>query len=235
MSSLNQKPVTFQEEETVFAMADKAIGDSLEDGNFELAAEAISRYRSLSRVSELGQSKILHGVNHHWHDVDHPDGDTFFDWSVRATGYVSLTIERHISVWEMLSGAYIPQEYRDQVKSQTIRQLFKIFSLVVVPRKTRTCYEFMTQDYWMEKEDWRDLSEAHDEQRVSEIVSRIKGKERNKNFMSLKIDSKGDVFVYQNNNSEYAFSLPIHSTNPLLIKTCRRVMDGAGITQRDEY
>lgn len=234
MSSINQKPVSLQEEETVFALADKAIGDSLEEGSFDLAAGVISSYRSLSRASELGVSKVLHGVNRYWNVVPHEDGDTFFSWSVRATGFVSLTVERHISVWEMLDGGYIPEQFREQIKSHTVRQLFKMYSLVVVPKKNIDNYGFLEQDYEVDDEEWLALSEASDEKRVGEIVLKIKGKERNKNFMSLKIDERGDVFVHQNGDSFPVGFLHVHYDHPVVQKAIRRIMDGAGITQRDE-
>lgn len=234
MSSINQKPPVLQEEETVMALADKAIGDSLESGSFDFAAEVISSYRSLSRVSELGQSKVLHGVNKYWNNVEHDDGDDYFAWSVRATGYVHATVERHISVWEMLSQDYIPDQFQNQIASHTVRQLFKIYSLVVLPVKKESCYEFFQQDYWMEDEDWLALSEASDERRVAEIVLKIKGKERNKNFMSLKIDGKGDIIVYQGNEQESVGFLNIGSQDLLIHKAIRRIMDGAGITMKED-
>lgn len=234
MSSINQKPPVLQEEETVMALADKAIGDSLESGSFDFAAEVIASYRSLSRVSELGQSKVLHGVNNYWEDVRHDDGDTFFTWSVRATGYVPLTVERHVSVWEMLSGQYIPSQYLSQIKSHTIRQLFKIYPLVVTAKRNPTKYEFLDQDYWIEDEDWLALSEASDEKRVGEIALKINGKERNKNFMSLKVDGRGDIIVYQGNEQASVGFLNIGSQNLLVHKALRRIMDGAGITMKEE-
>lgn len=238
MSSINQKPPVLndeilKEEETVMALADKAIGDSLESGNFDFAAEVIRSYRSLSRVSEMGQSKLLHGVNRYWTHVDHEDGDTFFTWSTRSTGYVPLTVERHISVWEMLSGNYIPDQFQAQIESHTVRQLFKIYSLVVAPVKKEHCYEFYSQDYWMEDEDWLALSEASDERRVADIVAKIKGKERNKNFMSLKLEGN-DIIVYQNNERASVGFLDIGSHDLLVHKAIRRIMDGAGITVKEE-
>lgn len=239
MSSINQKPPIIndeilKEEETVMALADKAIGDSLESGSFDFAAEVISSYRSLSRVSELGQSKVLHGVNHFWHNVKHEDGDTYFSWSVRATGYVLATIERHISVWEMLSGNYIPEQYRKQIASHTVRQLFKIYSLAVVPRKHENNYDFIDADYDVEDDDWLALSEASDERRTSDIVLEIKGKERNKNFMSLKVDSRGDIIMYQGNEQRPVGTLNIGSHDTMVHKAIRRIMDGAGITMEED-
>ena len=235
MSSINQKPASLQEEETVFALADKAIGDSLEEGSFDLAANVISSYRSLSRASELGVSKVLHGVNNYWNVIPHKDGDTFFLWSVRATGFVSLTVERHISVWEMLSGNYIPEQFRVQIKSHTIRQLFKMYSLVVIPRKKSSNYSFLEEDYEIDDEEWLALSEASDEQRVGEIALKIKGKERNKNFMSLKIDERGDIFVHQNGDSFPVGFLNLGYDHPVVQKAIRRIMDKSGITQRMDW
>jgi len=235
VSSINQKPIVLQEEAHAMALADRAVYDSLEDGNFDFARETISSYRSLARISQLGVSRILHGVNEHWKDVDHKDQDDFFQWSVRATGYVSLHIERYIGVWEMLSGGYVPDEFEDRMKSHTVRQLFKVYSLVTAPRKEKVNYSFIDQDYDIGHEDWLKLSEASDEKRVAEIVASIKGKPRNKNFMSLKIDSRGDVYVHQNGETFSVGFLNVSEDNPVVQKAIRRIVDGAGITQRDEY
>lgn len=235
MSSINQKPVNFpDQDETVIATVDKVIGDSLEEGSFEFAFNLISRYRSLNRVSDLGVAKTLHGVNQYWDKVEHEDGDTFFNWSGRATGYVTLTVERYLGVWEMLSGGYIPEQYQHSIYTHTIRQLFKVYPLVVTPRKQANKYTYIDQDYIIEDEDWLALSEANDERRVVEIVHRINGKERNKNFMSLKIDSKGDIIVYQNNEQFSVGFLNIGSQDLLVHKAIRRIMDGAGITVSEE-
>ena len=235
MSSINSKPTVLQEEERVFALADKAVFDSLESGGFDFAAEVISSYRSLSRVSELGVSRILHGVNQHWTDVEHDHDDNFFNWSTRSTGYVNETVERHIGVWEMLSGDYIPEQHLKSVRSHTIRQLFKMYSMVVLPRKNQVCYEFLTQDYVMDDEDWLKLAEASDERGVTDIVSKIKNKPRNKNFMSLKISKDGDIFAYQGNEVVTIGFLDVHTDDPLIYKAIKRITSNSGITERDEF
>ena len=235
MSSINQKPVSLEEERHIFDLADKAVYDSLEDGNFDFAAEVISSYRSMSRASELGISKVLHGVNAHFLDVQHEDGETFFKWSVRNSGYVIETVEKHIGVWEMLSGDYIPPQYLDQIKSQTMRQLVRVYGLTTLPKKNQINYDFLTQDYVLENDDWLALSEASDERRVSEIVSKIKDKPRNKNFMSLKISKDGDIFAYQGNEVVTIGFLDVHTDDPLIYKAIKRITSNSGITERDEF
>lgn len=233
MSSINQKPPVLQEEDTVMALADKAIGDSLESGSFDFAAEVIASYRSLSRVSELAVSKVLHGVNYHFKDIGIDQEETFFSWSARVTGYVPLTVERHISVWEMLTANCIPEQYQSQIASHTVRQLFKIYSLVVAPVKQQENYKFIDPGYFVEDSDWLALSEASDERRVAEIVAKIKGKERNKNFMSLKLEGS-DIIVYQGNERVSVGFLDIGSHDLLVHKAIRRIMDGAGITMKED-
>ncbi len=235
MSSINQKPVSLEEEKHIFELADKAVYDSLEDGSFDFAAEVISSYRSMSRVSELGISKILHGVNMHFLDVPHEEDENFFKWSTRNTGYVVETVERHLGVWEMLSGGYIPPQYLKPIQSHTIRQLFKIYSLVTLPKKNQINYDFLTQDYILEDEEWLAISEASDERRVSDIVSKIKDKPRNKNFMSLKIDKNGDLFAYQGNRMVTIGFLDIQAEDDLTYKAAKRIVSNSGITERDDF
>lgn len=234
MSRINQKPVPLTEEGSVFALADKAVYDSLESGSFDFAAEVISSYRSLSRASELAVSRVLHGVNSYWLSAENKEKDDFFQWSIRATGYNLLTIERHLGVWEMLEN-YAPDSLIHSLRTHTIRQLFKIYSLVVVPRKTLWNYEFVSQDYDISREDWVKLAEAQDEHRVAEIVSDIKNKPRNKNFMSLKIDSRGDVWVFQGQEAERVGQLFVESGSRLVQKAVSRITDRSGITPKDEY
>jgi hypothetical protein len=236
MSSINKKPIYLpKEEEAAMALADKAVYDSLEQGSFDFAAETISSYRSLARISELGQARILHGVNQYWTEVPHEDNDDYFAWSVRSTGYNGRTIERHISVWEMLSGSYIPHQYLSEIRTHTVRQLFKIYSLVVVPKKSEVNYKFLPQDLEVDDDEWLALSEATDDQRVAEIVAKIKDKPRNKNFMSLKIDKRGDLYVYQNNEAFSIGYLNVSEDSPLVQKAIRRIVDNAGVTEKDEY
>lgn len=210
------------EEGRVLSLVDRAIGQALEDGNFDIAWEVAEKFRAMNKASSIGACKLLHGVKLHWEEVD-SDGETFIQQAVRRTGYAELTIERYVSVWELLSGEYIPEEFRENVWGHTMRQLVKEASLVV------------DQGYELEHDDWRDLSEAIDEHRVAEICSSIKGTPRNKNHMSLKVNDDGTIMAYQGNKESSVGQLFIESSDPLVQKAVRRIMDGCGITKRNEY
>ena len=79
------------------------------------------------------------------------------------------------------------------------------------------------------------MSEAIDDYRTMEICQRAKGKERNKNHMSLKVDENGDVWAYQGNESEFLFTMPINTEIGLVQRAIRRIMRESGITRRSEY
>lgn len=211
------------EENTVLGLVDAAIGASLENGNFDLAWEVMEKFRAMNKASSLGAAKLLHGVKTHWEEVDSEEGETFVQQAVRRTGYSELTIGRYISVWELLSGNIIPEEFFDAIWSQTMRQLVKEASLVV------------DQGYELDHDDWRDLSEAIDEQRTAEVCARVKGKPRNSNHMSLKIDEDGYIKAYKNGDECLVGQLFVASEDPIVQKAVKRIMDSSGITPRNEY
>lgn len=202
-------------------LAERVIDTCLQEKSFDFAFASLEGFRSVNKDSSLAVCRILHGVNSHWDEFEHEE--TFIQEAIRKTGYSRLTIERYISVWELLTGEYIPSEFRDCVQNQTMRQLVKEASLVI------------DQGYELEHDDWRDLSEAIDEHRVAEVSARIKGKPRNKNHMSLKIGDDGWVVAHQEDKEENVGQLFIDSESPLVQKAVKRILDSAGISKRSEY
>lgn len=202
-------------------LADRVIGQSLMEGSFDVAFSALDSFRAVNKGSSLAICRLLHGVNLAWEKIE--SEETFIQQAMRKTGYSQLTIERYIAVWELLTGNYVPDEFLDNLRNQTMRQLVKEASLVV------------EQKYELEHDDWRDLSEAIDENRVAEVCSKIKGKPRNKNHMSLKIGEDGWITAYQDGQEEHVGQLFIESESELVQKAVRRIMSSSGVTKRNEY
>ena len=227
----------FDEKEILFGVADKALGDSLEEGNLGIAGEALRRFRSLNQASSLSVARLLHGVNFRWRDFDHEEGDTFLEWGVRETGYDKLTITRRVCEWEFLTGGYIPQAFQDRINDYTVRQLDKVYSICVGSEENKRVgnLDIVPEDYEIEHDDWLKLSEAIDDVSVTEAVREIKGKEKNANNMSLKIDDDGVVWVYQGQTSQTVGQLFTEKDSELVKKAIRRIMKNAGITPRNEY
>lgn len=227
----------FDEKEILFAAADKALGDSLEEGTLGIVGEALRRFRSLSQASSISAARLLHGVNYRWLDFEHEDGDTFLSWAVRETGYDRLTVIRRVCEWEFLSGGYIPQEFRDRIEDYTVRQLDKVYSVCVTAKedKHKGVLDIVPEDYEIETEDWLKLSEALDDVAVGEAVREIKGKEKNSNHLSLKIDDDGVVWAYQGKSSETIGQLFVEKEVELVQKAIRRICESSGISRRNEY
>ena len=211
------------EEQYVLSLADRVLEQSLEDGNFEMAWLAVEKFRAMNKASSLGAARILHGVNQNWNNVPHEDDDTFIKQAMRRTGYSEITIDRYVFVWDMLTGDYIPEQFKENIWSQTMRQLVKEAETVV------------DQKYELDDEDWLALSEAGDYHRTMEICQTAKGKERNKNHMSLKIDENGDVWAYQGSESKWLFQMPIDSDDPIIIKAINRICKDSGISKKTSY
>ena len=227
----------FDEKEILFAAADKALGDSLENGTLGIVAEALRRFRNLSQASSLSAARLLHGINIRWLDFEHEEGDTFIEWAVRETGYDRQTVIRRVCEWEFLTGGYIPQPFRERINDYTVRQLDKVYSVCVGTEedKQHGNLEIIQEDYEIEDEDWLKLSEALDDVAVTEAVREIKGKEKNINNMSLKLDPDGVVWVYQGKSYETCAQLFTEKESELVKKAIRRICKNAGITPRNEY
>ena len=209
------------EEQYVLELADRVLGQSFEDGNFEIAFAAIEKFRAMNKASSLGICKLLHRVNYFWEHF--PREETFIQQAVRLTGYSQETIERYVNVWELLIGGYIPTQFQENIHAHTMRQLVKEAETVV------------DQKYVLDDEDWLALSEAGDYHRTMEICQTAKGKPRNKNHMALKIDENGDVWAYQGNESKWLFQMPIDSDDPVIIKAINRICKDSGISKKSSY
>ena len=210
-----------KEEAHFLDLSERVLEQSLAEGSFDFAWTTIEGFRAMNKASSLAMSSLLHGVKSHYGEVE--SEETFIQQAIRRTGYSQLTIERYIAVWELLRGDLVPEEFRENIQSQTMRQLVKEASLVV------------EQGYELEHDDWRDLSEAADEHRVAEISARIKGKPRNKNHMSLKVDEDGFIHAYQGNEEELVGQLFTESASPMVQKAIRRIMESSAITKRSDY
>lgn len=227
----------FDEKEILFAAADKTLGDSLEAGSLDLVGEALRRFQNLGQASSLSSARLLHGVNQNWMEWEHEGEDTFLSWSVRETGYDKRTVIKRVCEWELLTGNYVPKPYRSKINDYTVRQLDKVYSICVGVKENKGggYLNYVEEDYQITDEQWLALSEAIDEEMVASVVREIKGKEKNSNHMSLKIDDDGVVWVYQGNKSETIGQLFVEKKSELVEKAIRRICDNSGITPRNEY
>lgn len=228
--------IEYDEKEVLLAAADKVLGVALE-GSLDSAAEALRRFKNLSYASSVAGMKLLHGINQNWQEWEHEDGDTFLLWAVRETGLDLQTVKKRVCEWEFLSGNYVPKPYRSKIQDYTVRQLDKVYSISVSAKENKEggYLNFIEEDYDISDEQWLALSQACDEEMTGEVVREIKGKEKNSNHMSLKIDEDGTLWVYQGKTQETIGQLFVGKDNPVVQKAIRRICENGGITERNEY
>jgi hypothetical protein len=227
----------FDEQEILFAVADKTLADALESDSLDDVGEALRRFRNLSRATSLSAARLFHGVNSNWQEWEHEEGDTFLSWAIRETGYDLQTVKKRVCEWEFLQGNYIPKPYRDRIRDYTVRQLDKVYSIAVSAKENKEggYLNFIEEDYRISDEQWLRLSEAIDEQMVRDVVLEIKDKDENSNHMSIKIDDMGLLTVYQGKDAVTCGQLFVEKDIKLVQKAIRRICDSSGITEYNNY
>ena len=234
--SVDQKHVKFTEESEFLALADKALGDALEDG-LPTAAEYIRSFISMAEGSGLGLAKLLHGINVRWSDFEKEDGDNFHNWAVRSTGKAGATIQRRICAWEFLSGGYIPDAFKEGIEGFSIKMLTKAYRMAVRQERNKQVgnYNFVHLDYEVKNSDWLALSEAIDEVVVGEVVDRVTGKKPRSNRIKFKVDGRGQVWYYKGkDHGKVVGEAYVNSHDPTIREGAFELLDRAGVTEKDE-
>lgn len=237
---IDQKPVklSFDDggiDDVIWAMADRGLGESLEEG-LGVASEYAQFFVSSEESSGLALAKFLHGVNSRWLDFEREDDDTFWGWSTRSTGRALATIQRRICTWEFLEGGYIPKDYQKSIRAFSTKMLAKAYVPFLRHSKDKQVgnYEFVPRDYEVTDKHWLKLSECADESMVMEVVREITGREH-KDRKSYKIDERGVLWVYKGNQYETMGQLFVDSRSPLVQEAIANFMESAGITEKSDY
>lgn len=234
MTALDQKPVLFKQDESLVSAAEYALGDSLENG-LDRAEEYAQQFVSIEENSGLALARLLHGVNFRWSEFE-TEGETFWAWSVRATGRALATIQRRICTWEFLDGEYIPKDYYESIRAFSTKMLAKAYVPFLRHSKNKVMgnYDFVPRDFKVSGKHWLKLSECADESMVMEVVRDITGREH-KDRMSFKMDERGVLWVYKGNKYETIGQLFVDSESPLVQEAIADFMESAGITERNDY
>ena len=226
--------LTFDEgglDNIIEAMADRGLGESLENG-LSVAAEYAQFLVSSEQTSTLSLGKLLHGVNLHWHEFEKEEGDTFWAWSVRATGKDLATIQRRVCSWEFLSGDYIPGVYKESIASFSTKMLAKAYVPFIKHKRNKYIgnYDFVERDFEIESKHWLKLSECADEAMVMELVREITGRTRS-DALAIKIDDDGVLWAFRKGQSETIGQLFVDSPSSLVQDAIEELMNGKIITE----
>lgn len=236
-SFLDQKPIHFQEESEFLALAEKGLGDSLEEG-LDTASEYAQAFVSMEEGSGMGLASFLHGINFRWGEFEKEEGDSFQKWAVRSTSRSAATIQRRVCVWEWLTGDYIPKAYKDAIRGFSIKMLSKAYKASLRHRNNKYTgkYDFEPSGFDLEASDWLSLSECVDEAMLTEVLDKIMGRDPNSNRTVFKLDDNGEVWFYRGKkDSAVIGTLSVHNPSQLVKDGVAELMERAGITERNEY
>lgn len=245
MTFLDQKPVkisykkydeAFSFEDDFLALAEKGVGEGLEDG-LQTAEQYARLFVSAEESGGLALGKFLHGVNFRWNDFENEEEEPFWMWSVRATGRALATVQRRICTWEFLDGNYIPKDYYDSIRAFSTKMLAKAYVPFLRHSKNKAVgnYDFVPRDFEVEGKHWLKLSECADEGMVMDVVREITGREH-ADRMTIKIDSKGVLRVYKGRKEYDAIGqLFVDSRSALVQEGIAKLLEDANITEVGEY
>ncbi len=209
-----------------FDLADRGLG-ALEEG-----LEAVGKYAEMFVASEkgsgLGLSKLLHGVNFHWKEIEKDEGDTFKDWSTRSTGLAIATIQRRICTWEFIT-EYIPPEHKDAfMNNWTVGMFSRGYRVAVkhTPNKHVGNYNYLPSGNEIEPADWLALSECIDDSMLIEALDKVTGKEPNANRIAFSLTDDGDLVFYRGKKHYTVIgTLSVGSHSDLVLEGIQELLD----------
>ena len=235
-SFLDQKPVRFPEEKEFLILAEKGLGDSLEEG-LSTAERYAQVFVSMEEGSGLGLSAFLHGVNFRWEDFKKEEGDAFWKWADRATGKAVATVQRRVCVWEWLTGEYIPEDFSESIGNYSVKMLSRAYRVSLRHKKNKYTgrYDFEPSGYEIEPADWLSLSECVDEAMLSNVIDKITGREPNSNRISFKLEDTGEIWFYRGKKSSAVVGeLFVNSDSSLVRDGAREAQERLGATEFNE-
>jgi hypothetical protein len=204
-------------EADVMSAIDLVIEELNRSDNDSKVAQVVNIMDKIGQVTGLAKAKLLWG----WHDwysrtkQEAVRGDEFEDMVEAETGTKAITAERYIRTWGYIQDCVIPKE----VQSRRMDDLVKISTA-------------LSQGYDFTKDQWNKLAKAANSSEVGEIIRNVKGKAPRKSGITLSIDSKGTITVWQNNVPYFVGYLEIKSEDEPVKKAIRRIIDNSQIQEK---
>jgi hypothetical protein len=211
--------VPIKMEQTLFDRIDTVLAQSLQEKDPVIALSVGKGLLGVVRLGGLGLAKLLHGVNSRWKDYEY--SGTIYALAEDELGILAkATINRYIAVWEMITGAYIPNDVLDEVKVKPMRQLVPMASLI-------------TQGFDVSTKDWVRLAHATDAGEVAEIVREIKGKPPKKQSMKIVLEADGQLNAWNGGKIVNIGMLRVENeTDEIVAKAIERIVNNSGIIRR---
>lgn len=219
ITSFIDQNIPIKMEKTLFDKIDSVLAESLKEKDPELAFSAGKSLLGAVRLGGLGLAKLLHSVNSRWKDYEY--SGSFYGLAEDQLGILAkATVDRYIAVWEMLTGAYLPNDIIEEVKAKTMRQLVPMASLI-------------KQGFDVSTQDWRRLAHAIDANELREIIREIKGKPPKKQSMKIMLEEDGQLNAWSGGKVVNIGMLRVENeTDEIVSKAIERIVNNSGIIRR---
>jgi hypothetical protein len=188
---------------------DSIIQKSVEDGDPDIAGNALKSLLGVSRIAGLALAKFLYTFKFQWKNFNRTE--TFEAYVDDFVGRKPVTLKRYIRVWEMFVSGDIPREYSEKLKLHPIRSLVPMAAL-------------HAQGYDIPSEKWMKLSNAPDVATVNKICREIKGLPPKKNSLQIEMDTDGSIYAWSNNKRYYVGYFKVDDENEIVQKAIARLI-----------
>lgn len=188
---------------------DDIITDSVEQGNPDIAADAMNYLLGMSRISGLSLAKLIYTFKFQWDKFKRRD--SFEDYLEDYCGLQSVTIKRYYTVWEMLVSGDIPKDYSDKMKNMPIKCLVPIGTM-------------WAQGWEPEPSQWMKLANAPDASTIGKIIREIKGVEPKEGSLQLNLEKDGTINAWVSGTRYFVGHLNVDDDNEIVQKAIARLI-----------
>lgn len=203
----------------ILQRVDSIIQQSVEEGNPDIAANALKSILGVSRMGGLASAKFIYTFQFNWKNFPQSKHQKFEEYVMDELGIGKTTIKRYFRVWEMLVSGDIPREYCEKLKLHPIKSLIPMATL-------------WAGDFEISNQNWLSLSNAPDVATVNKIIrDDIKHKPPKKGSMQLELGIDGTIYAWKNSKRYYVGYLKVDDTDPVVQAAIVRIMGDGKIME----
>lgn len=217
----SQLPILEADEKLIYKRVDHALTQVYRYADTSEAFALAKTLIGAQKISGLALAKIFHGIKSVCKDL-YPDEDAMYQDIYFQLGSVKSTVDSYALVWKLVDGEYVPKDYLPEIKSNTMRALTVIATLVDEKH-----------DYYkkMDTEDWARIAHAPDGHTVNQLVREIKGKQPHEDAITLRLLKDGKIQLLMTNKITTIGWLEVGSTDVDVNRAVDRIVRGAGIIE----
>jgi hypothetical protein len=193
----------------------KLVEQSMQERDPEIVLAYCADIVRTARVSGFLIIKALYQLSKHWDEYE--IGDSFKATVYARIGLDKYTVNRYLKAAEVMDD--MPPEQEAKLANKNVRDIIPITNTIA-------------QGYEIEEEKLEEIIEAPDYQTTMNLLRKAKGIEPTFKAAVIKIDDKGQLWVWNENNVAHIGFLKVDSEDKLVQKAIKRILDSSGVIGR---